>query len=200
MDPIKFADLNMPQGWNKNIYSLNNPMKYLDPYGRDVIYKDEYSKTLVEYTRNTSHGVNKIISIFESDKNKLLTFSTGDVEDKGGKTWFSATKTFPPKNLNDNPTKFEVILDQRDISFGLIDPRGAIIHEIVGHVGPNSQRSFNESQKMGEQEREKEAQDLTAKEISKIHKVLRPALPPDDMQPEKVCPENDDNKDKDDEK
>lgn len=68
VDPIKFSHAVTVEKWNDYFYSLNNPMKYLDPNGRDVIYADSYTNEYVQKARKVSPKVNKVISSFESKK------------------------------------------------------------------------------------------------------------------------------------
>ena len=184
MDPVLEAKTasQEPRRWNRYAYVLNNPLSNMDPDGRDVIYANDWAKRVINSARITSRGTNDIICDFEVDHSRSVTFDVKDLaappgQIRGGET--DSRKTDPDKK----PTEFRVLFNQEAIEKTNSDPDAVAIHEVVGHLGPDSERTQKEYDDMGAENREKDAQERTVQEIEQIPPADRPSLPKTHLQP-----------------
>jgi RHS repeat-associated protein len=184
VDPVldEAANIPKPQRWNRYAYVLNNPVNAVDPDGREVVYKDQYSCDAVQAARKISPATDVTVKDFEQDKTKLLVFTTGDAPDRGPGKRLGHTRTTRPQNPADEPREFLVVLDEKDIKNAGTDRRFVVIHEVVGHVLPNSVTPMNEIAPDANV-REKQSQQRTAQEIKRIPRQQRPRVPSDNEQP-----------------
>jgi len=177
------ANSRFPQRWNRYVYALNGPLTLRDPDGLDVAYENQYVEDLMSSTRAISPGTDATLQAFESNPSATLSIQSGDVPDSETGKRLAHTKTKPPSDSSQKPTEFEVKLDTKDMAAEGVDERGVVIHEIVGHVKTNSERSFDETTSLTPEQREEDAQDATVEEIESIPEEDRPTLPPQHKQP-----------------
>ena len=77
-------NLNNPQRWNRYTYSLNNPIKFVDPDGRDAVTSVDQQNRTVTITVNVilQGGTQEQASKFQNDANAKLSgqkeFTAGD--------------------------------------------------------------------------------------------------------------------------
>jgi RHS repeat-associated protein len=68
----------VPQSWNRYAYGRGNPLKFVDPDGRDVIYKDAELKTFYEKAAERNYRVRAVLDAFKPGTGRNLTIEKGD--------------------------------------------------------------------------------------------------------------------------
>jgi hypothetical protein len=130
----------------------------------------------------TSRGTDAVISCFEQDHSRTVTIETGELKAPPGEIRGANTMS---KRVDPDatPTEFKIILNRTDIEKTNTAPDAVVIHEVVGHLGPNSERTQKDADAMGEAGREKDAQQRTVNEVKQIPADRRPELPKTHLQP-----------------
>jgi RHS repeat-associated protein len=168
VDPLATRHAVAPQRWNRYSYARNNPLSLVDPDGWDVIYADDYSKAAITSARTISPGTDQVITKFENDSTLSVTVRTGNSVDPPGAIRLADTKTRVGDLAPDaKPVEFHVVLDRNDIERTGADTDAIVIHEVVGHLGPNSERTRSEMNAMGDAGRETDAQQRTVNEFER---------------------------------
>lgn len=114
----------VPQGWNAYAYSLNNPLLYVDPLGRDVVLanmKPKHERQIVDGVaralRNSSFNSN----VTNAETSELVvTVKVGKTKDtpKPDGTWeINPGHLEPVENEKGELVGFDVTIDLGDINF-----------------------------------------------------------------------------------
>lgn len=85
-----------PQRWNRFSYSLNNPLNYLDPDGRDVVYQTKKDETFYTQLADRSGRVRRVFAHFAPGSGRNLYIHRGNAgrfEFGGGKGEKRAART-----------------------------------------------------------------------------------------------------------
>jgi len=105
VDPVFRPSRNLyePQRWNRYVYSLNNPMRYIDPDGRDAVTTVDHTNKTVKVTVNVllEGGTPAQAEKFQNDANAKWG-GNKEFTAKDGSTWTMQVQV----NATNDPSKF----------------------------------------------------------------------------------------------
>jgi RHS repeat-associated protein len=71
-----------PQLWNRYAYVANNPMRYVDPDGRKIVFQGGDSSDLAKFIKSVSGELKAVLELYDGDDEPDLYISIGPT--KGG--------------------------------------------------------------------------------------------------------------------
>lgn len=130
-DFLNDTHVSKPQSWNLYVYVRNNPLNYIDPFGKEVYsanLSDEEKKKLLDDWRNKTGYKN----IYFDKDNKLVIDTKAGFEG-GSKT----ARQLLSDAVNSTDKRFNLTpVDSKDVAFAHVDA-GTITQDAQGNkVGP----------------------------------------------------------------
>jgi RHS repeat-associated protein len=120
--PLPYADVLDPQTINKYCYVRNNPLKYIDPDGHDILYANEALKARYDEIAEESNIFKEELRLQDEDHNLTVNVVERGVRVNEQKSRGDATIRF----LLEGKTEMTVYIDSKRTS------KSAIVHE-TGH-------------------------------------------------------------------